>query len=214
MKANLETLSAMKTLIASFFMVTSCLAADSYRLAFKRGQVEVFRQGKLQTSDEVLAGDEVRVGAQSLALLKAAGESIKILENTILIPREYKKSATTLIELKRGSIVNQVKGKKFRVRSKDVMFGVRGTSFFVHAQGESDVWMCVQEGMVDVAAEKGKVTSVPAGKGVFIKGKTITKPKPFAWTREINWNQDPATGELQFKPKLDGVYDLNGEFYD
>ncbi|MDE2292263.1 MAG: hypothetical protein KGL53_09285, partial [Elusimicrobia bacterium] len=102
----------------------------------------------------------------------------------------------------------------------DAVAAVRGTRFFTvfgrEHGGKHDLWVCVDEGAVDVkttASQRG--LSVPAGKGVLIKaGLDVTKPQAYDWTKKLNWNMDPAAGPVADETKLDAAYsDLKDQDY-
>jgi len=48
---------------------------------------------------------------------------------------------------------------------------------------------------------------VNAGFGVVVEqGKAIVAPQQYAWTKELNWNMDPAQGDLVDKTKITDEY--------
>lgn len=198
----------MKTIFLLFFLIPLAFA-DSYEIAYQKGKVEIFRNKKEVTSGPVLPGDVIKVHKRSLLVLKSPQEVLKIMHDTVITPRETKEG--TLIDLVKGAIVSKVTKKKFKVRTKHTVMGVRGTQFFVAISGSDDAWMCVNEGTV-VVQKKGKKIAVPAGKGVFIDKKDISKPAAFAWTRKINWKMDASEGELDHNVNLN--YDVLENFYD
>ncbi len=80
---------------------------------------------------------------------------------------------------------------------------------FGRARGKSqDLWICVNEGAVDVTTDKAKKPlRVPAGKGILIKsGLDTTKPQAYDWTKTLNWKMDGEAAELEDKTVLDGAY--------
>jgi ferric-dicitrate binding protein FerR (iron transport regulator) len=89
---------------------------------------------------------------------------------------------------------------------------VRGTRVFTafgRAHGKSrDLWVCVNEGAVEVGSNSSpERLRVAAGQGVLIKGETdLTKPRPYDWTKKLNWNMDAAQGAVQDKTNLDSAY--------
>lgn len=196
-------------LIFLFFFCLPFAFADSYEIAYQKGKVEIFRNKKLMTKGPVLPGDVIKVHKRSLLVLKSPQEVLKIMHDTVITPRETKEG--TLIDLVKGAIVSKVTKKKFKVRTKHTVMGVRGTQFFVAISGSNDAWMCVNEGVVAVE-KKGKTVSVPAGKGVFVDKKDISKPAAFAWTKKINWKMDSSEGELDHNVNLN--YDILDSFYD
>lgn len=198
----------MKTFLLLFLFVPLAIA-DSYEIAYRKGKVEIFRNKKPVTTGPVLPGDVIKVHKRSLLVLKSPQEVLKIMHDTIITPRETKEG--TLIDLVKGAMVSKVTKKKFKVRTKNTVMGVRGTQFFVAISGSDDAWMCVNEGTV-VVQKKGKAVAVPAGKGVFVDQKDISKPAAFAWTKKINWKMDSSEGELDHNVNLS--YDVLDSFYD
>src|SRR5690606_38676397 len=109
--------------------------AEPYKIAHQRGKVEITRDGKL-VSDEVLSGDLVKVHKGGLLILKSSKETLKILQDTIITP--YEKEGKSIIELAKGALISMVVKKKFEVKTKSTVMGVRGTKFFVSASGNDD----------------------------------------------------------------------------
>ena len=101
------------------------------------------------------------------------------------------------------------------------MAAVRGTEFFVafgrQVEAEPDVWLCVNEGAVEVAlTDGGDPVLVNEGEGInILAGSRITDPKFYAWTEDLNWNTDPEAGDVTDATDLDGAYaDLRNFDYD
>ncbi|HXH76632.1 MAG TPA: FecR domain-containing protein [Bacteriovoracaceae bacterium] len=201
----------MKFLIIFFqiFFISSGYA-EGYKIALQRGTVEITRGGKPVTGD-VISGDRVAVHKKSILILKNSKETLKIMQDTVITPLE--KEDETIIKLAKGALVSLVVNRKFKVETKQAVMGVRGTQFFVQATGKDDLWMCVEEGVVNVVSKGSKnPVDVPAGKGVFISPKEISKPQAYAWTKGINWKMDPKEKKLDHVLKLN--YDLLDNFYD
>ncbi len=200
----------MKTIIIILLWVISFpLLADAYyEVTYQRGKVEITRKGKL-VSPPIMVGDRIQVAKGGLLVLKGQGEVIKLMGDTIITPVETKEGS--LFNLVKGAVVSLVTKKTFQVRTKSTAFAVRGTQFFVSAGDGQDAWMCVQEGVVNVTKDS-KSVNVPAGKGVFVDAKEISKPQSYAWTKGINWKMDPIEGQLDHKLNL--KYDLLENFYD
>ncbi len=182
--------------------------ADTYQVFFQKGKVEIFRNKKL-ASPPVLPGDVIKVHKGSLLVLKSPQETLKIMHDTVITPREDKEG--TIIEMVRGAVVAQVTKKNFKIKTSASSFGVRGTQFFVQVNGPDDQWMCVNEGVVNVTSSS-KSIDVPAGKGVFVDKKSVSTPKAYAWTKGINWKMDAKEGSLEHKINLN--YDVLENFYD
>lgn len=198
-------------LLMTTFFYTQVAWADNYKIIHQKGQVEITRNNlPVALNSEVKSGDVIKV-KKGMLILKNSKEVIKIFKDTIITP--FEKEDETIIQLAKGAIVSMVTKKKFQVKTTNSVLGVRGTKFFVQATGKDDLWMCVEEGVVNVATKGAKVpVDVPAGKGVFIGPKDISPPKAYAWTKGINWKMNPSEGELDHKIKLE--YDLLNNFYD
>lgn len=198
----------MKTYILFVALLFSCSSfGESYQVTFQKGKYEILRANK-PVSPPIESGDLVKVSKGGILVIRNSKEVHKIMGDTVIKPFQDKEES--VIGLVKGAIISQVTKQKFKIKTKNAAMGVRGTQFFVSAN-ESDVWMCVQEGVV--AVEKGKtVVEVPAGKGVFVDKKDVSKPAAFAWTKKINWKMDPKEGELDHKINLN--YDVLENFYD
>jgi ferric-dicitrate binding protein FerR (iron transport regulator) len=100
----------------------------------------------------------------------------------------------------------------FHVRAADAVASVRGTQFFTAfgRQGKKgkDLWVCVNEGAVDVSAKGAdKAQRVAQGEGVLVKsGTDVTAPQAYDWTKKLNWNMDPARGSVEDHADLDRAY--------
>ena len=109
----------------------------------------------------------------------------------------------------------------FRVKTLSAIAGVRGTEFFV-AYGRQiderpDIWLCVNSGSVEGSVpETGESVVVDEGKGInIVAGVKLTTPRFYAWTRRLNWNTDPAVGDVADSTDLDQAYsDLLDQDYD
>jgi hypothetical protein len=200
----------MKTILFLMLLLSSFpLFADIYyEITYQKGTVEISREGKV-VAPPIKIGDRIKVSKGGLLVLKGQGEVIKLMGDTIIKPMITKEG--TLIDLVKGAVVSLITKKSFHVRTKNTVFAVRGTQFFVSASEGKDAWMCVQEGVVNVR-KKSKSVDVPAGKGVFVDAKEISKPQSYAWTKGINWKMDPKDGQLDHKLNL--KYDLLENFYD
>lgn len=195
-------------ILLAFHSFTLYAADPAYEITYQRGKVEIFREGKL-VGPPVMTGDRIKVSKGGLAVLKGQGEVIKLMGDTVISPKVDKEG--TLIDLVKGAVMSLVTKKNFQIKTPAAVFAVRGTQFFVSANGDADAWMCVKEGTVNVN-KKDKVVDVPAGKGVFVDDKEISPPKVYAWTKKLNWKMDKKDGDLDHK--LDLKYDLLENFYD
>ncbi len=213
------------TFLSLLLVVAPALAADtapaSARLAAVSGDVTIQSKsgGRLGKTGALLAeGDEVSTAAKSTAVIELPdGSRLKLRElGRLAVTLPTEKSPITDISLTLGSVFAKVRkqlaGRSFRVRTETAVAAVRGTEFFT-AYGRTvgdkrDLWVCVNEGAVDVATTKSKkALGVPAGKGVLIKsGLDLTKPQAFDWTKTLNWNMDADKGDIEDKTSLDAAY--------
>ncbi len=198
-----------KTIVPILVLLFSPIVfADTYQVFYQKGKVEIFRNKKLAIPP-VISGDVIKVHKGSLLVLKSPQETLKIMHDTVITPRENKEG--TFLEMVRGAVVANVTKKNFKIRTSGSTFGVRGTQFFVQVNGPDDQWMCVNEGVVNVKSASKNV-DVPAGKGVFVNKTSISTPQAYKWTKGINWKMDAKEGNLDHKLNLD--YDVLEKFYD
>ncbi|GAB4012589.1 MAG: hypothetical protein Fur0010_08570 [Bdellovibrio sp.] len=208
----------MKLLLISILIFVNSALADG-GLKFVRGKV--IRDNKLmKTGDRVQFGDKISVAAKSLAVVELDdGSKIKINELSQVI---IKKNVWPEAEVTLGSVFfNIVKrktkdnGVKFKVKARQVSLGVRGTEFYVSlGKMNDDVWMCVNEGLVEAATEK-KTVLVKQGEGIHVKKDLVSDPKPLAWTKKLNWNMNENSGDLENNVSIEEAYtDVLGRDYD
>jgi hypothetical protein len=187
-------------------------SAASLNVIFSRGPYSVIRNGKIIQTKSIEEGDEVRLEKGSLLLLKGPQETIKLTSSTIIKLATF--SEKTNIELVMGSIISKVTKKQFSVSTKKVSMGVRGTQFFVSYDDLNNVWMCVEEGTVNVNDGKKQNVDVKAGEGLFVVDEKVGKPKKYEWTKKINWEMD-ETKNLDVNVKIEARYDdLLDHHYD
>lgn len=205
--------------------VSVLLFAENATLVYLEGEVSLTRRGIVTEADfgtELKIGDLVRTGADSTAVITTArGDDLKMRAETSLVIEEI--AETSRLRLESGGLfakVQRLVGRSFTVRTPSVAAGVRGTEFFI-AYGRTieenpDVWLCVNEGSVSVATDSGEEVVVNEGEGVnILAGARITDPRFFPWTLDLNWNTDPAAGEILDRTDLDGAYaDLEDIDYD
>ena len=204
----------------AFAAETKAPAAPAARLIKVAGDVTIQTKdgGRLAKGGEALAsGDAVSTSEKATALIELAdGSRLKLRESSRLaLTLPDAKSPDTEAFLSLGSVFAKVRkrlaGQDFRVRTPNAVAAVRGTEFFTafgRARGkDKDLWVCVNEGAVDIETKKSKsATRVSQGEGVLIKGgKDTTKPQAYDWTKSLNWNMD-ENGELEDKTNLDGAY--------
>lgn len=209
------------------------VAADpTAEVTHVKGKVSVVRAS---SSEEIASGyvlkhgESIKTGPKSLAIVTLnEGSKLKLNENTVLLASQLDEGAATGGEvdltLQSGSVFAKVtprKQNKFRIHTKSATMGVRGTEFFTglsdpSAKG-SDMWMCVREGSVEVAAEDSNQTVVvEQGMGISKPaGKEISKPKAYPWTKKLNWNMNPSKGSVVNNIPLESSYlDLLKRDYD
>ena len=219
--------------ICTALAVACILAAGGSRLlalegtlTYYTGGVTVEREGGMHRGDigmAILEGDVVRTHADSTAVITLENDTdIKLRADTELNMATLGEEVH--VRLIRGSIFSRIREKIFTsygVEAETVLAGVRGTQFFI-AYGRTidsmpDIWLCVNEGSVDVTVTGTyQSTVIREGEGINIVGGTrLTKPRRYAWTRDLNWNTDPSDGSVQDTTDLDQAYsDLLDQDYD
>jgi hypothetical protein len=220
-----------RLVIVIFSLCLSCgapaaLAALDGQVLYTEGDVSIRSGGQQKEAavgDRLGAGDIVRTGAQSLAVIDLAnGTTVKLREKTSLAIDSIGQETT--VNLTAGgafaSIARKLSGH-FSVRTSSAVAGVRGTRFFVAygrtIDSQPDVWLCVSAGTVEVALPAtGRSVLVREGAGINIAGgEKLTVPRPYPWTRRLNWNMDPAEGAVVDSTNLDQAYsDLLDQDYD
>jgi ferric-dicitrate binding protein FerR (iron transport regulator) len=202
----------MKIIVLCSLLISLNTWAASLNIIFSRGKYQVIRDGKAIDTKSVLEGDEVRLEDKSLVLLKGVQETIKLTSSTIIKLKTF--SEKTEIELITGSIISKISKKPFSVMAKKVSMGVRGTQFFVSYDEKKNVWMCVEEGVVNVNDGIKQNVDVNAGEGLFVVDEKVGKPKKYEWTKKINWEMD-ETKNLDVNVKIEARYDdLLDHHYD
>jgi ferric-dicitrate binding protein FerR (iron transport regulator) len=191
------------------------------RLAYVSGDVTIESKGggRLGKTGAALAdGDAVSTAAGSTAVVETAdGSRLKLRESSrLVLALPAARSPLTEIRLSFGGVFAKVTkrhlGEEFHVTTPTAVAAVRGTEFFTaygrDAGKSKDLWVCVNEGAVEVRTNASKAPlSVPAGKGVLIKsGLELTKPQAYDWTKKLNWNMDPKSGAVEDKTNLDAAY--------
>lgn len=184
------------------------VSAYSGKIGYVRGEVTIVSLGKSTAAQKgavINSGDTVKASAKSLAIISMDDGIVFKMnpKSDLSIPEKDDNSVT----LNSGSIFSKVSKQKpnqqFKLRTPSAVIGVRGTEFFTsYGQSEdkkSDIWMCVNEGAVEVLSSKSKEpVVVKQGEGVVIPaGKEVTPPKKYAWTKKLNWNLDPEKGEVE-----------------
>jgi len=206
----------------------SCVvaAAQDATITYATGQVSINRGGTSLSADigaSVRQADLVQTGADGLCIVRLNGNTeIKIREQSSVRISDLSQNAS--VELESGSLFSRIVGRllgRYTVKAGGVVAGVRGTEFFV-AYGRTieekpDIWLCVNSGTVAVdIPETGESTDVSEGEGVnVLSGVRLTVPRPYEWTKDLNWNMDPSQGPVEDNTDLDRAYsDLLDQDYD
>ncbi|MFT6068631.1 MAG: hypothetical protein ACJAT2_003725 [Bacteriovoracaceae bacterium] len=220
----------MKKIFLAFIAVfwASVSLANSATIVFIKGEVKDAKNVTLKKDQKLPQGTIINTGAGSFAVLQLPhGNKVKVGENSQLkISKLSKKKVgqTRLALFKGSSFIKVIKSKlakgeksKLILRTRTTAMGVRGTEFFASYGTGKDVWMCVNEGIVSVRSKtEKKATLVKAGEGIIVKdGNKTSEPKPLKWTKKLNWNMDPASGDLENKVSIESAYtDLLDQDYD
>ncbi len=213
--------------LAFVLMLLGVLAAAlEGEIVYTDGEVFV-SQGTNETEAfigmKVSEGDTLETLEDSLAVIRLAeGTEIKMRESTVLSLDSLGRQVS--VNLTKGGVFSRVYRQavdRYDVRTQNAVAGVRGTEFFM-AFGKTidekpDVWLCVNEGSVEVSiAETKEKVVVEEGLGInIVGGVKLTSPRFYPWTRELNWNTDPGAGEVKDTTNLDQAYsDLLDQDYD
>jgi ferric-dicitrate binding protein FerR (iron transport regulator) len=202
------------------------LAALEGQFVYVLGEVTVRHERVSEPAEigmTVATGDTIRTGPDAAAVISLGTQAdLKLRENTVLALDDL--GDEVKVSLKGGGLFSRVAKRlrgRYSVATQTAVAGVRGTEFFV-AYGRTideypDVWLCVNSGRVEVTVpQSGERVVVDEGKGINIVGGTrLTRPKPYAWTRKLNWNTDPGQGAVVDRTNLDQAYsDLLDQDYD
>ncbi len=203
------------------------IAAEAGKITFATGKVEVERAGKWQKvalGATVNEAEKLRTGNTGTAIVTLrTGAALKLKPDSIIVLSTV--DSGTTIELQGGAVFAKVDKKKagqtFEIRAQTTVAAVRGTEFFFSygkkAKDKSDLWLCVNEGLVNVvdSGTRSEV-NVAAGEGIIVPtDKQIPKPKAYGWTKKLNWNMDASQGGVEDKSNMKGAYsDLIKQNYD
>jgi ferric-dicitrate binding protein FerR (iron transport regulator) len=208
-----------------FFLCTAALSAESF-IAYMEGETTVTRDSSVLAGEigfSLLKGDKIETGSDSLAVLELEDRgTLKLREDTSIVLSDLGDQIS--VSLSVGGLFSRIRrlaGRGYGVRTPNVSAAVRGTEFFVAygkvIEDEPDVWLCVNEGTVEVALENtGDSVLVNEGEGInILSSNRITDPRFFPWTEDLNWNTDPDSGDVKDVTDLDGAYaDLRAFDYD
>ncbi len=216
-----------RAFLATFFLAFSIgfLSAGT-TVSWIEGDVTVLHNGIITPAEiegEVFVGDRITTGPDSLVILEIGSRGIlKLRADSSLVLENLDEDIS--VKLLWGGVFSKIRrliGRGYNVRTPNVVAAVRGTEFFVAygrtVEAEADVWLCVNEGTVEVALENAddKVL-VKEGEGINILAAShITDPKYYPWTENLNWNTDPSSGTVVDSTDLDAAYtDLRAFDYD
>lgn len=215
-----------RVVVVLVFAVIGASSVSAAEVVYVEGDLTIVREGNESPGaigSEVLEGDLLRTGVATTAIIEIDSRTtVKMRENTELGIGSV--GATTTLDLDRGGLFTRVAravGGRFSLRASTTVAGVRGTEFFV-AYGRTiedlpDVWLCVNDGEVEVGIlESTDTRTVAAGEGInILGGRRLTDPRVYDWTRELNWNMDPAAGNVLDDTDLDQAYsDLLDQDYE
>jgi hypothetical protein len=215
----------VKYYVLVFFLSSAALSAQSF-IAYMEGDATITRGGSRLEGEiglSLLKGDRIETGSDSLAVLELEDRgTLKLREDTSIVLSDLGDQMS--ISLSAGGLFSRIRrlaGREYGVRTPNVSAAVRGTEFFVAygqaIEDEPDVWLCVNEGSVEVALDDtGDSVLVKEGEGInILSGNRITDPKFYPWTENLNWNTDPGSGNVKDVTDLSGAYtDLRAFDYD
>ncbi|MBV6493877.1 MAG: hypothetical protein LDLANPLL_01901 [Turneriella sp.] len=214
--------------IAASVLLATGLHAETGKLAFVIGKVEVGKSDKTwhkaQLGETVNQGDFIRTGKDGTVVVHLkSGATLKLKPNSHIALSEI--GDATTIDVNAGSLFSKIDkrkaGQTYRIRAQTLVAAVRGTEFFFaygrKTKSKSDMWLCVNEGSVHVTdSSSSSAVDVNKGEGIIVPvGKSIPKPKAYSWTKNLNWNMEPAQGSVIDKTNLRSAYnDLLKNNYD
>lgn len=202
--------------ILTTFISINLFAESEAEIVFIKGKGTVIRKGQKINAKKGLKlyiKDVIESGAKSTLILKLdKGKYIKMKAESKFQIKNLNRGQIKL-HLYEGGLfakVNKLKSKeKFQIETISTLAGVRGTQFFVHTLKSKNVWLCVNEGKVQVDELKSKSSVlVEKGKGVHVlENKKIASPKKFKWTENLNWAMDSRKGNVEDKLNIQKIHD-------
>lgn len=207
-------------------ILPAVVSAAPAEIDYVEGQVTVERASMALDATIGMAlktGDAVVTGSNGVAIIALSPQTtLKTRENTRIVLDSL--GPKTSVGLTKGGLFSRIIGHlagSYDVTTPTATAGVRGTEFFIAfgrtIEKRPDVWLCVNRGTVNVSvAQTGRSVAVPAGKGIdILAGTKITHPRAYAWTKQLNWNMDPASAPVRDRTNLDQAYsDLLNQDYD
>ena len=132
-------------------------------ITFLSGEVFLFREGgwkEIEIGASVSVDDRLKVGEDSYCELQFGNTGVaRIQENTeVLMESLYLKTSEVKIGLKMnvGAIIARINklssGEEFRLRTRSVAVGVRGTIFLLREEEGENPVLAVKEGKVSIAS--------------------------------------------------------------
>ncbi len=202
----------------SIFISQALLSAE---VVYIKGRVT--RSAKqLNIGDKIKDGSIIETEKDSLAIISIDFSKVKIGPGSQFKILHSDKKKTQL-ELTAGSTFIQLvknemnKDHKLTLKTKTASMGVRGTQFFT-SYGKADaqdVWMCVNEGAVEVkSSEDKKPVLVKKGEGIRVTKNQTSNPRFLPWTAKLNWNFDPKTDVINKVNIEEAYHDLLDQDYD
>ncbi|MFT6070957.1 MAG: hypothetical protein ACJAT2_001806 [Bacteriovoracaceae bacterium] len=169
--------------------------------------------GPLAKGDIVSEGDSVKTGDSSLVILRFPDKSTvrvepnSLIEISSIVERVNNESlGSTSLILKAGrsviNIINKSQAPVFKIKTKTVAIGVRGTYFFAGIDKESnDLDIAVQKGEVEVSKldDSDQADAVTAGTGLTLEnGENFTQPQSYDWIKKVNFDASDKTVEPNY----------------
>lgn len=209
----------MTTILITLLMLVA--HAQSVNVISLKGFVTAGPAGKMEPvkiGTSIPTGSTVKTATGASAILLFPDQSrVKLKGDTeLVIHAPANPQEKTGVDLVLGAVFSMVTKKtsqNFKVVTPVAVAGVRGTQFFTSF--DRKMWMCVQEGEVEMTSEASTAVVVKAGEGIFAeKGKTIQAPKKYEWTKNLNWNMDPTKGDVIDNTVIDDSYNMLKKSYD
>ncbi|MBT6325007.1 MAG: hypothetical protein HOJ35_03495 [Bdellovibrionales bacterium] len=199
-------------LLLIVFTTMPVFAGHIYYLTPK---VVVIRNGKEIIANkgmQIYAEDRIKTYKSGFAILDfdgivkvKVGKNTNVLVKKLLLKTKISSNAKTNLYLKSGKLaveylhgkISKNKKNKFIVKTKIASLGVRGTKFYIDYSSPTNLWMCVNQGLVEVKNKLNKYL-VPEGQGVSISSKgEISAPEDVPWIKQVNWNFSLDKGEVK-----------------
>jgi ferric-dicitrate binding protein FerR (iron transport regulator) len=143
----------------------------------------------------------VRTGKGARLKLILDGDIALLLKENSECEISPNKARQAAIDLKKGSVLAEVRNpgkipKRFTIRTRAAVMGVRGTTFYVRDEAGKPFFLCTCEGTVGVSAKGKPETLLTATKHdvpKFIEPGLQLKPASFASASELGHSDDEIT---------------------